>query len=108
VRVLERLAPELVDVAFEGGDGGRLRRRARQVAAAARRRIGMGSAADPFRSILPEVRETVLSQPEHPGWPLLDRRRVESLLTSRPAALDTMSRYYVWRLATVFAGLELG
>jgi hypothetical protein len=35
---------------------------------------------------------------------VLDRTRVEALLTSAPGALDTMSRYYVWRLATVFAG----
>jgi hypothetical protein len=27
---------------------------------------------------------------------------VESLLASDAAALDTMSRYYAWRLATVF------
>ena len=56
---------------------------------------------------LPEVRDTVLEQPDHPAWPLLDRGRVESLLGSEPAALDTMSRYYAWRLATVFGGLDL-
>ena len=108
LRVLERLAPELVNTPFEdGGRTGRLRRRARQVAGLARRRAGGRSAGDPFLSVLPEIRETVLSQVDHPAWPLLDRRRVESLLTSRPGALDTMSRYYVWRLATVFAGLQL-
>jgi hypothetical protein len=33
---------------------------------------------------------------------VLDRQRVEGLLKSQAGALDTMSRYYVWRLATVF------
>jgi hypothetical protein len=33
---------------------------------------------------------------------VLDRPRVEALLASDPVTLDTMSRYYAWRLATVF------
>ena len=107
--MLERLAPELASVSFEAGSHtGRLRRRTRQVAGVIRRRLGPRPAADPFRSILAEVREAILEQPEHPAWPLLDRGRVESLLGGEPAALDTMSRYYVWRLATLFAGLDLG
>ena len=107
-RVLERLAPELADIGFEHSRGaGRLRRRTRQVAGLVRRRLGARSAGDSLRSILPEVRDTVLEQPDHPAWPLLDRGRVESLLGSEPAALDTMSRYYAWRLATVFGGLDL-
>ena len=44
----------------------------------------------------------------HPAWEVLDRARVESLLTRAPGALDTMSRYYVWRLATVLLPDELG
>ena len=44
----------------------------------------------------------MLSQPDHAAWQVLDRPRVESLLAGEPGALDTMSRYYVWRLATVF------
>ena len=63
-----------------------------------------GSGADPFAPILADVRSTVLEQPQHPAWAVLDRGRVESLLSSEAAALDTMSRYYVWRLATVFGG----
>ena len=55
--------------------------------------------------VLPEIRDAVLSQPDHPAWPLLDRPRVEALLSSPPAALDTMSRYYAWRLATVFGAV---
>jgi hypothetical protein len=48
------------------------------------------------------VREVVLSQADHPAWPVLDRARVEQLLSNDAAALDEVSRYYVWRLATVF------
>ncbi|MFL5780600.1 MAG: hypothetical protein ACJ760_04735 [Thermoleophilaceae bacterium] len=119
LRVLERLAPELVDVPFEDGRPwpareSELRRRAaaartltRKALAEARRRVRppAAGAADPFGPILAEVRTTVLDQPQHPAWQVLDRERVESLLSSEPAALDTMSRYYVWRLATVFGGL---
>ena len=57
---------------------------------------------DPFNRILPEIREAVLAQPQHEAWHVLDRARVDALLKSEPGALDTMSRYYVWRLATVF------
>jgi hypothetical protein len=104
-RVLERLAPELVDVPFE-----RPPSRGRKVLREMRRRVGRGRrapSADPFAPILSEIREAVLSQPEHPAWSVLDRSRVESLLGTDPAALDTMSRYYAWRLATVFGGFPL-
>jgi hypothetical protein len=33
---------------------------------------------------------------------VLDRTRVAALLDGQAGALDTMSRYYAWRLATVF------
>ena len=33
------------------------------------------------------------------------RPRVERLLGSPPVLLDEMSRYYVWRLASVFLGM---
>ncbi|GAC1523205.1 MAG: hypothetical protein NVS2B6_08840 [Thermoleophilaceae bacterium] len=49
------------------------------------------------------VRELVLSQPAHPAWEVIERARVESLLTRQAGTLDTMSRYYVWRLATAFS-----
>ncbi|MDQ3936853.1 MAG: hypothetical protein M3340_19740, partial [Actinomycetota bacterium] len=61
---------------------------------------------DPFDRILPEIRDTVLSQPDHQAWAVLDRARTERLLGSPPGALDTMSRYYAWRLATVFGAME--
>jgi hypothetical protein len=48
------------------------------------------------------VREAALSDAGHPAWQVLDRMRVETLLSSDPSALDPMGRAYVWRLATVF------
>jgi hypothetical protein len=98
-QVLERLAPKLLDVPYEG-----TRSLPRKVADELRRRVLPRPTpdGDPFARILPEIREAVLSQPDHPAWHVLDRPRVESLLASRAAALDTMSRYYAWRLATVF------
>ena len=45
---------------------------------------------------------SVLGQPHHPAWAVLDRPRVERLLDAAPTALDVMNRYYVWRLASVF------
>jgi hypothetical protein len=44
----------------------------------------------------------VLAQPGHAAWQVLDRSRVEALLARDAGTLDTMSRYYAWRLATVF------
>jgi hypothetical protein len=121
LRVLERLAPQLVDIPFEDGRPwparqGELERRlergrvlARKVRGELRRRARGGRARsdpaasdDPFARVLPEIAEAVRSQPDHPSWAVLDRQRVESLLARDPATLDTMSRYYVWRLATVF------
>ena len=126
LRVLELLAPELVPVPFEdrrpwpaSRSAAKLRvERARELAAKAaaeaqrrtfarRRRAAAGGEAsdDPFERVLPEVRDTVLSQPEHQAWSVLDRARVERLLGSPPGALDTMSRYYAWRLATIFGAM---
>ena len=123
--VLERLAPELVDIPFEDGSPwpartspaarrvARARAMAGKAVAEARRRArtrsrvaaGAAAAEDPFVRILGEIRETVMSQPEHQAWSVLDRARVERLLSSPAPALDTMSRYYAWRLATVFAAM---
>jgi hypothetical protein len=103
-RVLERLAPRLAEIPYEYRDsrGARLRRRTRQLLAEARRRTLPAAGSDPFGPILGEIREAVLSQPDHAAWGVLDRPRVEALLSSQAGALDTMSRYYAWRLATVF------
>ncbi len=67
------------------------------------RRRSRSAVRDPFATTLEEISELVLGQPDHPAWQLLDRPRVEQLLASDAAALDTMSRYYAWRLATVFS-----
>jgi hypothetical protein len=120
LRVLERLAPQLVDIPF--GDGrpwparqsaaGLRARKAGTLARKVRGELGRrthatrgagSSAPDPFAPTLGGIRHLVVSQPEHPAWELLDRRRVHDLLGSDAAALDTMSRYYAWRLATVFS-----
>ncbi|MEA2440024.1 MAG: hypothetical protein QOH76_1448 [Thermoleophilaceae bacterium] len=96
--MLERLAPQLLEVPFEAP-----RTMRRKVADELRRRIRPRAVpGDPFARVLPEIRDAVLSQPRHPAWQVLDRPRVEELLASDAAFLDTMSRYYVWRLATVF------
>ena len=125
LRVLERLAPELVDIPFEGGRpwparGSALRLRAERAAVLARkagaelrrrvrgRRAPSHSSAspvaapDPFAGVHAAVVQAVRSDPSHVAWDVLDRARVERLLARDPAALDTMSRYYVWRLAQVF------
>ncbi len=97
-RMIEQLAPQLADVPYEsvprnlfGKIRGELRRRL------------LPARNDPFDTTLSEIRELVVSRPDHPAWQVLDRARVEQLLGSRAGALDTMSRYYAWRLATVFS-----
>lgn len=126
LRVLERLAPELVDIPFEGGRPWPARRSAlrlraeraaglaRKVGAELSRRRGAGRRApsqpaapagtppDPFARVHAAVAEAVRSDRSHAAWDVLDRPRVERLLSREPAGLDTMSRYYVWRLAQVF------
>ena len=126
LRVLERLAPALIDVPFEGGRpwpgrqsalarraargrtlvrkaAGELRRRARPPAPAPAAKEG----TDPFFAVHADVAAVVAARPDHPAWEVLDRDRVERLLAREPASLDTMSRYYVWRLGQVFwEGIE--
>jgi hypothetical protein len=90
LRVLRELAPDLVAVPF--ADGFSWTRRPA---------VGVRDAPDPFARVQRLVREAASARSGHPAWEVLDRPRVESLLTRPPGALDTMSRYYVWRLATV-------
>jgi len=59
-------------------------------------------APDPFGATQALVRERALAEPGHPAWEVLDRRRIEKLLTREAGKLDPMARAYVWRLATVF------
>jgi hypothetical protein len=98
-QMLERLAPKLLDVPYE-----KPRTLPRKIADELRRRVrpAAADADDPFARILPEIREAVLAQPQHDAWHVLDRTRVTALLEGQAGALDTMSRYYAWRLATVF------
>jgi hypothetical protein len=128
LRVLERLAPGLVDVPFEGGRPwpgrqsalarragravtlarkarGELARRTRTAAPPARAPAQPAEpppARDAFAAVHADVAAAVAAQPGHPAWAVLDRARVEGLLARDPGSLDTMSRYYVWRLAQVF------
>jgi hypothetical protein len=117
LRVLERLAPELAAAPGWPRPASPLRRRidrgrsfagkaARYAARRARARARVPArpdpGADPFAPVLADVRDAVLSQPGHAAWPVLDRARVESLLSTDAAALDEVSRYYLWRLATLF------
>lgn len=130
--VLRELAPELVDEPFADGSSwpdrqSALRRRMQRARTltvkvkgeldrrrAARRRAPRAPArgadssgthhpvADPFDAVVSAVREATLSQPGHVAWSALDRAAVERLLARPAGALDEMSRYYVWRLASVF------
>jgi hypothetical protein len=59
-------------------------------------------APDPFAAVQSAVREQALAEPGQAAWEVLDRGRIEALLTREPATLDPMARAYVWRLATVF------
>ena len=120
LQVLRELAPELVDLPFEGDRPwpsrqsavGRRARRARALAgkalAEARRRTARApvpaatAPAEPLDRVLAELREAVAAQPGHAAWDVLDRERVDDLLAGPAASLDAMRRAYVWRLATVF------
>jgi hypothetical protein len=119
-RLLSRLAPELAEVGewverrsavrsrvASGTDlarkvGRELRRRTRRSTAGGSAPAA-AVAADPFAGVLPEIRDVVLSQPDHAAWSVLDRARAEAVLSQDAAALDEVRRYQVWRLATVFS-----
>jgi hypothetical protein len=116
--VLGVLAPELLELPL--GDGGwrsgsATRRRLKRAARLSRRAGGevrarvpkrsqpaptdQGAvAADPFDRIR-ELVSAAAAGEEHPVFEIVDRSSVEQLLAT--PSLDTMRRYYVWRLATV-------
>ncbi|HUB76643.1 MAG TPA: hypothetical protein VL977_06280 [Solirubrobacteraceae bacterium] len=130
LQLLRELAPELIDEPFADRTGWQsrespVRRRLRRAGRLSRKALGElrrraeyhraarpGPTAatvavdrvEPFDAILEQVREATLDQPGHSAWRVLDRARVERLLSSPAAALDEMSRYYVWRLGSVFLG----
>jgi len=97
--VLALLAPKLADVPYAGGPSGLAGKVARELRRRLRRRR---PASDPFEPILADTREQVLAAASHPAWDVLDRGRCETLLSRPAASLDEMSRYHVWRLATLF------
>jgi hypothetical protein len=116
-RVLALLAPQLARVELAGGhrwdaSPGRLehaRTLAGKAAREAARRVrgkrtpaAGAPTANPLDPILADVREQALGADSHPAWEVLDRERCEALLTRPATTLDEMSRYHVWRLATVF------
>jgi hypothetical protein len=117
--VLALLAPQLESIELAGGRGWdaspgrvvRARTLAEKAAREAVRRLrGRGErkglrppmTRDTLDPILADVREQALGAESHPAWDVLDRERCEALLTRPAASLDEMSRYHVWRLATVF------
>jgi hypothetical protein len=122
LRVLEKLAPELAAAPGWPQRQSELRRRVerarnfgRKAAGELRRRTArkgsvpdLARAADPFAKPHAEIRDVVLSQPDHPAWQVIDKQRAEAVLTRDTAALDEVSRYHVWRLATVFAAKPPG
>ncbi len=100
---LSLLAPQLTRVEHAGGRPRNVASKAmREVARRLRARRPRATGADPFESILPDVREQALAADNHPAWEVLDRARCETLLSRPGATLDMMSRYHVWRLATLF------
>jgi hypothetical protein len=113
-RVLALLTPQLARVELAGG-----RRWDASPSRLARARTFAGKAAregmrrlrargerngvrPPMEVIVADVREQALAAASHPAWDVLDRERCEALLTRPAASLGEMSRYHVWRLATVF------
>jgi hypothetical protein len=99
---LPSLAPRLAGVQY--ADGGP-RNVAGKIVRELRRRVRARRPApevDRFDPILADVRDQTLSAESHPAWEVLDRARCEALLSRKAVELDEMSRYYVWRLATLF------
>jgi hypothetical protein len=105
-RRVERARTLAVKAKAELGRRQAARRRAARAPARGASSSGSGThphpVADPFDAVVSAVREATLSQPGHVAWSALDRAAVERLLARPAVALDEMSRYYVWRLASVF------
>src|SRR3954453_19948330 len=70
-QVLERLAPQLLEVPYENGAPSP----PRKVLAEFTRRV-QRKRPDPFDTTLREIRELVNGQPDDPAWQVLDRARV--------------------------------
>lgn len=124
LRVLEQLSAPLLDVPFDArppwrSDDARRQTSSKLVRLAlkgqrelARRGRNLrgwrppGASRDPFPKVMRETRQRVLDWPSHEAWDVLNRRRVTRLLGHDPFSLDSRSRSFVWRLATVFVGDE--
>ena len=100
---LPLLAPQLTGVEHAGGHARNVASKAmREIVRRVRAHRPGVTATDLFEPILADVREQVLAAGSHPAWEVLDRARCEALLSRPAASLDVMSRYHVWRLATLF------
>ena len=115
--VLKELSPELADAPGWFAPTTSLQRRAKRARYVARRVVDEAkrratarkrgaplpskpAPPDPFDAVRVELTPTVLENHESPAWAVLDRPRVEALL-DKPNP-DEVTRYYLWRLATLF------
>jgi hypothetical protein len=104
-RVLQELSPRLAEMPYEGGGKGlsaKVLKEARRRASRPLARFHGRAEADAFPGAFAEIREAVMTQPDHPAWSALQKRRVHRLLGRKPYALDPRSRQQVLRLGTVF------
>jgi hypothetical protein len=122
LRMLEALAPPLARMSFAGVDppwpglrgarsaksqkyrtlASKVAREARRRSAAYRRRDAAGG--DPFLAeAVASARESVSAQPEHAAWEVLDRSRVQRLLSRRQASLDPRSSRQLMTIVSIFA-----
>jgi hypothetical protein len=106
--VLNELSPELAKAPGWFAPTTSLQRRAKRARHLTRRAIeearrrtkrtaplpSRSAAADPFAKVQAEMRELVLDHP------VVDRTRAEALLADPNP--DEVTRYYLWRLATLF------
>jgi hypothetical protein len=80
----------------------KIAREARRRTAAYRSRHAAGG--DPYlEEAVLVARESASAQPDHAAWDILDRGRVQRLLSRRPAALDPRSSRQLMTLVSVFA-----
>lgn len=122
--VVRELSPELWRVPF-GGDQphwaslrenrihsdrlARAYRNLRKVRAELRRRIelagrrGTAGHTDPIVDAQSLARELAEASPGHAAWEVLNRKRVEHVLTAEPQAMHPRSRHLIWRLIAVLS-----
>jgi hypothetical protein len=108
-RVLEELSPRLAALPYEQATTRGMRQKlVREARRRVERRLPAGrghrgpGGPDHFATAFAQIREAVLTQPDHDAWQSLRRRRVQRLLRRDPGALDPRSRQQVLRLGTIF------